>query len=291
MMGEDDARGGAEGGVRWETYPAGAALLGMKVESFRRLAFRKAWRRTPGNDGLARVAIPLAEVEQRLAGPLRDSAIPGSADIPPDARGGTTVAEPPDSLTAELRRRAEAAESRAERAKDERDGLAAEIIKERERRAQAEGELAGLRVAFEQALGRAEGGERERDAARDTAARAEREVSTLREALARETRRAEQTETLARQNNQTAATRLMALEAERKRLQAAVETAAKAKQEDLERERRQLEQGNAARQAAETARDIAAAAAEAARAELAELTAGGPLRRALRAFAFRRGRP
>jgi hypothetical protein len=36
--------------------------------------------------------------------------------------------------------------------------------------------------------------------------------------------------------------------------------------------------------------EAAAAAAEAVRAELAELTAGGPLRRALRAFAFRRGR-
>jgi hypothetical protein len=36
--------------------------------------------------------------------------------------------------------------------------------------------------------------------------------------------------------------------------------------------------------AAEAERDTA-------RAELAELTAGGPLRRALRAFVFRRGRP
>jgi hypothetical protein len=53
----------------------------------------------------------------------------------------------------------------------------------------------------------------------------------------------------------------------------------------------QVAEERAARQAAEAARDTAAAAAEAVRVELAELTAGGPLRRALRAFAFRRGRP
>ena len=50
----------------------------------------------------------------------------------------------------------------------------------------------------------------------------------------------------------------------------------------------QAAEEHAARRAAEAARDTAAAAAETARAELAELTAGGPLRRAIRAFAFRR---
>jgi hypothetical protein len=216
MADEGGNRGGSGDGVRWETYPAGADLLGMKVESFRRLAFRKGWRRTPGNDGLARVAVPLAEIEQRQTGHPH-----GTTEAAGDgARGGATPAEPADGLTAELRRRAETAESRAERAEDERDAIAAEVIQERERRARTEGELAGVRIAFEQAQGRAE--------------RAEGEAAVLRDAEAR--------------------------------------AAAQAVTE------------RAAREAAERER-------EAARGELAELTAGSPLQRALRAFAFRRGRP
>ncbi len=171
MASEDDARGGAEGGVRWETYPAGAELLGMKVESFRRLAFRKAWRRTPGNDGLARVAIPLAEVEQRLAGHPHGNTNTAGDGAAHGARRGAIMAAPPGDLVAEIRRRAESAESRAERAEEERDNLAAEIIKERERRARAEGELVGVRDAFQQAQGRAERAEAGELASRDAAAR------------------------------------------------------------------------------------------------------------------------
>ena len=40
-MAEDSSAGGGAGsGVQWETYPDCARLLGMKVESFRRLALR-----------------------------------------------------------------------------------------------------------------------------------------------------------------------------------------------------------------------------------------------------------
>ena len=156
MTGGDDAGDGAEGGARWETYPAGAELLGMKVESFRRLAFRKAWRRIPGNDGLARVAIPLAEVEQRLADSSHGVTLGARDGAIHSARGGANLAGAEDGLVAELRRRAEAAEARTERAEDERDKFAVEVIKGRERVARAEGEVAGLRVAFEQVQGRAE---------------------------------------------------------------------------------------------------------------------------------------
>jgi chromosome segregation ATPase len=89
--------GGAEGDIRWETYPAGARLLGMKVESFRRLAIRKGWRRTPGNDGLARVAIPVAEIGWREGRRYHDEA--GSRGDARDGAalsdaGGATAAEP-----------------------------------------------------------------------------------------------------------------------------------------------------------------------------------------------------
>jgi hypothetical protein len=106
---------------------------------------------------------------------------------------------------------------------------------------------------------------------RERAAKAEGEALALREALAREARRAEQTEALVRQGG----TRLIALETERRRLQAQIEATAKAEQA-------QVAAADAARQTAERER-------EAARAELASWTAGGPLARALRAFLSRRG--
>ncbi len=260
MADENGARGGAEGGIRWETYPAGADLLGMKVESFRRLAFRKGWRRIPGNDGLARVAIPLAEIDQRRAGhpPGAADAAPGSAT--PGALGGNAPAEPQalsvlaDALRQERERR-EAVEAAARllaegkaRAEGEAAGLkeAVRLAEEGRRDMQTErdaarGELAGLRIAFEQQQGRA--------------ARAEGELAATEEA-----RRHEQARAL-RAEGEGAGLRDAAARAE---AQAAAE--------------------RAARQAAEAAR-------EAARGELAELTAGGRLRRAMRAFAFRRGRP
>jgi hypothetical protein len=276
MAGEDDAKGGAEGGVRWETYPAGAALLGMKVESFRRLAFRKAWRRTPGNDGLARVAIPLAEVEQRLVDHPHDSAVPGSAGAPRDARGGATMAELPDSLTAELRRRAEAAESRAERAEDERDRLAAEIFKEQERRARAEGEMAGLKETIRLAEEGRRDMQTERDAART-------ELAEQRAAFQQILSRVQKVE--AERGSIAEARLLDHLAAQEAAAEAAAARSA------TTRAAAQAAEERAARQAAEVARNTAAAAAEVARVELAEWTAGGPIARAWRALIYRRGRP
>ena len=234
----------------------------MKVESFRRLAFRKAWRRTPGNDGLARVAIPMAEVEQRLASHPHGSAEATGDGTAHGARGGTTPAGPADGLLAELRRRAEASENRAERAENERDNLAAEVIKERERRARAEGEAAGLKETVRLAEEGRRDMQMERDAARSQAQKAEAERGALAEARLLDQLAAQEaaTEAAAARNATTRA-------------------AAQAAEE------------HAARRAAETARDAAAAEAEAARIELADLTAGGPLRRAWRAFAFGRGRP
>src|SRR3954451_22624248 len=186
---------------------------------------RGNWPRRLNNaDKLARVGVP-ASVLAAPRNPSRDasrSLLPSAGDPMREAAGGVTGGIPGgdgSELATELRRRAEAAESRAERAEDERDKLAVEVIKERERGARGEGELAGLQIAIQQAEGRAQ--------------RAEAEAKALRDAEAR--------------------------------------AAAQATAERAER------------QAAETARD-------AARTELAELTAGGPLRRALRAFVFRRGR-
>lgn len=148
-MAEDSgAGGGTGGGVRWETYPDGARLLGMKVESFRRLALRKGWRRNPGNDGMARVAIPAEAIALRhprcVAAPPGSDSTPGSGG---GALGGTVQAAARDTaLLEEMRRRAESAEARAEAEAAAR--REAEVLA----RVQA-GQIAELR----QDLGRAEG--------------------------------------------------------------------------------------------------------------------------------------
>jgi hypothetical protein len=124
-----------------------------------------------------------------------------------------------DALAREVARVAQTDAAR-QGAEDERDNLATEIIKERERRAWAEGGL-------QQALGRVERAETDAMASRNVAAR--------------------------------------------EAAQAAAE--------------------RAARQTLEASWRAAEAEVDRTRAELAALTEGGPLRRALRAFAFRRGRP
>lgn len=51
--------------VRWLTYREAAEALGIAVGSAKRTAFRKGWARQPGNDGAARVAVPLSEIDRR----------------------------------------------------------------------------------------------------------------------------------------------------------------------------------------------------------------------------------
>ena len=69
------------------------------------------------------------------------------------------------------------------------------------------------------------------------------------------------------------------------------EREAAALQDALAREAAQAAAERAARQTLEASWRAAEAEVDRTRAELAALTAGGPLRRALRAFVFRRGRP
>ena len=48
--------------TRWLTYDELALARGITKASATRLAFRRRWRRHPGNDGTARVAVPMAEL-------------------------------------------------------------------------------------------------------------------------------------------------------------------------------------------------------------------------------------
>jgi hypothetical protein len=222
--------------IRWLTYREMKEALRLPSEKAALSRSRREnWPRQLNNErGLALVGVPLSAIETAANRSPPEKAPDSPPGNPPETDREPSAGALPDGLEAELRRRAETAEARIvelvaelDRAEDERDRLAAEIIQERERRIRAEGEAAlarteatGHRVAFEQAQGRAERAEAGETAARDVAAQ----------------------------------------------------------------ERAQATEARAARAAAERERD-------AARGELAELTTGGPLRRALRAFVFRRGRP
>lgn len=89
------------------TYRELAARLGVKSESARKTAQRKRWKRVTGNDGLARVIVPVEALARPQDGP---------EDIPADVAADSHAAlEGQIALLKELvaaeRRRADAAEA------------------------------------------------------------------------------------------------------------------------------------------------------------------------------------
>lgn len=89
------------------TYRELAARLGVKPESARKTAQRKRWKRVTGNDGLARVIVPVEALARSQGGP---------EDIPADVAADSDAAlegqiELLKELVAAERRRADAAEA------------------------------------------------------------------------------------------------------------------------------------------------------------------------------------
>jgi hypothetical protein len=62
---DDDARG-LPGDTKWMTYTELGARLGIERLSAKRLAMRHRWPRRAGNDGAARVAVPVSVLDGRL---------------------------------------------------------------------------------------------------------------------------------------------------------------------------------------------------------------------------------
>ena len=60
------------GDITWMTYADLGRVRGISTASAKRLAIRRRWRRQQGNDGTARVAVPITEVNQRetKSGPI-----------------------------------------------------------------------------------------------------------------------------------------------------------------------------------------------------------------------------
>ena len=57
---------------RWLTYAELGQVRGISTASATRLAFRRKWRRQPGNDGIVRVAVPAGEDQPRSDKPHDD---------------------------------------------------------------------------------------------------------------------------------------------------------------------------------------------------------------------------
>jgi uncharacterized protein (UPF0335 family) len=77
--------------VKWMTYSELAEALGIGGASARNLVRRKRWQRKPGNDGLARVGVPLDHLTQYQkaadVAPPVDEEEGGPADAPVDGGG------------------------------------------------------------------------------------------------------------------------------------------------------------------------------------------------------------
>jgi hypothetical protein len=72
--------------TRWMTYDELAKALGIGGDSARNLVRRKRWSRRPGNDGLARVGVPVEHLTEHAPTDARsDGAIDPPADPPTDA--------------------------------------------------------------------------------------------------------------------------------------------------------------------------------------------------------------
>lgn len=69
--------------VRWMTYAELAEALGIGGDSARNLVRRKRWGRQAGNDGLARVGVPIEHLAEHAQPPI-DEATPPPVDPPAD---------------------------------------------------------------------------------------------------------------------------------------------------------------------------------------------------------------
>lgn len=72
--------------VRWLTYQELADALGIGGDSARNLVRRKRWARQSGNDGLARIGVPIEHLEQHTCG---GSDAPTNAPADPPTDGDT----------------------------------------------------------------------------------------------------------------------------------------------------------------------------------------------------------
>ncbi len=137
MPDAQDSRGyrpiGEEGDdTRWMTYAELGQARGINTASAKRLASRRKWRRQPGNDGTARVAVPVDEAMRR-------------SDNARDARGDVArLVSDLEAALSTLQEQLERERSRADQATEAAERNAERLI-------EAEFDISRLRAAAETA--------------------------------------------------------------------------------------------------------------------------------------------
>jgi hypothetical protein len=101
---------------RWMTYPELGEAFGITAASAKRLAIRRRWPKRPGNDGRARVGVPVEAIPVCVASDIpSDDTSDAPGDVTGDDTGAVTAA-----VTA-LQRHIERLERETETLKAERD--------------------------------------------------------------------------------------------------------------------------------------------------------------------------
>ena len=129
-MGNDELR-------TWLTYAEAGRVLEMQPSSVKRLSFRKKWPRRTGNDSLARVGVPVAELHPATGGATGGSTGGVTGDSAGVVTGGSTRDTTGDSTG-----------TGKDTASVPTETLAAELAHVRVQLAAREGELAGMREAL-----------------------------------------------------------------------------------------------------------------------------------------------
>lgn len=112
--------------ARWMSYAELAEARGISTASATRLAMRRKWPRRLGNDGTARVAVPVGQDQ-----PSRDDRDDVGNDI-------TRAVNALETAVATLREQLDGANSRAHRAEQAREALQTELTAWLEASAKAE---------------------------------------------------------------------------------------------------------------------------------------------------------
>lgn len=153
-----DVPGDTGDGTRWMSYAELAKLRGISKASATRLAFRRGWPRQSGNDGMARVAVPLTALRPDTDA-THDEPSDITGDIPHDDMGvNPNVIKALEAHVDSLRGRLAAADGEAKALRDslseierDRDALRQDREEARVRTATAEGEAKALREALREA--------------------------------------------------------------------------------------------------------------------------------------------
>lgn len=151
----------------WLTYGELAARLGIARASAERRALRRKWPRRPGNDGKARVGVPLSVLLEGKDG--------RQDNTPDDSPGVSPVNGGEELLARRLLDRVEALEAALE-------AKARETAEAREMLARREGELEGLRLATEHLHDEHARAVRDRDQAQRQALEAQAAAEAVRKA-------------------------------------------------------------------------------------------------------------